>query len=166
MPSQRGLTTVMVERRTHTTGTAASGVDVLEPSAVGGGPRPSRSRWSSRRASVYRHILHVLDESVNTHVSDCQGPHRGSRLETLGNDNNSLKQYRKVGIEDAKTWMERRLAHMRSGIPNSTVTTLAAGWASQLSPALGDLDVRIAEIEASNLARHTTLVLTLGVWGQ
>ncbi len=40
---------------------------------------------------------------------------------------------------------------MRSGIPNSTVTTLAAGWASQLSPALGNLDECIAEIEASNL---------------
>ncbi len=50
--------------------------------------------------------------------------------------------------------MERRLANLRSGIPNSVATQLASGWACQLSPELGDLDERIAEIEASNLARH------------
>ncbi len=43
---------------------------------------------------------------------------------------------------------------MRSGITNSLATQLASGWAHQLSPELGDLDERIAEIEASNLARH------------
>ena len=52
--------------------------------------------------------------------------------------------------------MERRLANLRSGIPNSAATKLADGWAQQLSPALGDLDERIAEIEATNLARHYT----------
>jgi hypothetical protein len=40
---------------------------------------------------------------------------------------------------------------MRSGIPNSVATKLAADWAQQ--PSVGDLDERIAEIEASNLAR-------------
>ena len=45
---------------------------------------------------------------------------------------------------------------MRSGIPNSVATQLASGWAMQLSPELGDLDERIAEIEANNLARHYT----------
>jgi len=43
---------------------------------------------------------------------------------------------------------------LRSGIPNSVATQLASGWARQLSPELGDLDERIAEIEASNFARH------------
>jgi hypothetical protein len=50
--------------------------------------------------------------------------------------------------------MERRLANLRSGIPNSVATQLASGCARQLSPELGDLDERIAEIEANNLARH------------
>ncbi len=50
--------------------------------------------------------------------------------------------------------MERRLAKLRSGISNSVATQLASGWARQLSPNLGDLDERIAKIEANNLARH------------
>ncbi len=45
---------------------------------------------------------------------------------------------------------------MRSGIPNSEGTQLVSGWAMQLSPELGDLDERIAAIEANNLARHYT----------
>ncbi len=40
------------------------------------------------------------------------------------------------------------------GIPNSAATKLAAGWAQQLTPTLGNLDERIADIEASNLAPH------------
>ena len=144
----------MVRGMTHTTSTAASGVDVMGQSADRGGGRSSRSRWSSRCASVYRCILGVLDDRVNGYERDRQGQHRQSRLETLGNNNNSLKQYRKVGVEDAKSWMERRLANMRSGIPNSAATKLAAGWAQQLTPMLGDLDERIAVIEASNLACH------------
>jgi hypothetical protein len=93
---------------------------------------------------------------VNGYERDCQGPHRQSCLEILGNNNNSLNQYRKVEIEGAKSWMERRLANLRSGIPNSAATKLADGWAQKLSPALGDLDERIAKIEANNLARHYT----------
>ena len=76
------------------------------------------------------------------------------RLETLGNNNNNLKQYRKVGLEDAKSWMEWRLANLRSGIPNSAATKLSDGWDQQLSPALGDLDEHIAKIEATNLDGH------------
>ena len=50
--------------------------------------------------------------------------------------------------------MEHRLAKMRSGMPNLIATKLVVGWAQQLSPSIGDLDVciAIAEIEASNLA--------------
>ena len=60
--------------------------------------------------------------------------------------------------------MERRLANLRSGIPNLVATQLASGWARQLSPVLGDLNERIAKIEASNLARHhaRTHVVLLG----
>jgi hypothetical protein len=52
--------------------------------------------------------------------------------------------------------MERRLACMRSGIPNSMATELAFNWALKLNLSLGDLDKRIAEIEATNLAQHYT----------
>ena len=107
-----------------------------------------------RNAQQYHRILDVVDGSVNGNERYRQGPHRRSRLETLGNNDNSLKQYRKVVVEDAKSWMEWRLANMRLGIPNSVATKLAASWAQQLTPALGDLDERIADIEASNLACH------------
>ena len=156
MLTKQGMATAMVRRMVHTTGSAASGVNVMGQSAVTGDRHPSGSQWSARRAATYHCILDVLDFSVNGYERDRQGPHRRSCLETLGNNNNSLKQYRKVGIEDAKSWMEWRLANLQSGIPNSAATRLADGWAQQLSPALGDLDERIAKIEATNL----------GVWGQ
>ena len=153
MPIRRGMATPMVRVMVRTTGSAARGVNAKGQSADNGDRRPSRSRRSSQRAAVYRRILHVLDCSVDGRVRDRLG-HRRSRLEMLGNNDNSLNQYRKVGFEDAKSWMERRLAKLRSGIPNSVATQLASGWAHQLSPEFGDLDKRIAEIEASNLARH------------
>ncbi len=81
---------------------------------------------------------------------------RRPRLETLRNSEINLKQFRKVGLKDAKTWMECRLACMRSGIPNSVAMEMASTWAQQLNPSLGDLDECIADIEATNLARHYT----------
>jgi hypothetical protein len=87
---QQGLATAMVRGTPHTTSTAASGVDVMGQSADRGGGWSSRSRWSSRRASVYHCILGVLDDSVNGYERDCQGQHRQSHLETLGISNNSL----------------------------------------------------------------------------
>ena len=95
----------------------------------------------------------ILDCSIHGRERDGQGQQR-SCLETLGNNGNSLHQFRKVRFEDAKSWMERRLANLKSGIPNSDATQLASGWAHQLSPELSDLDEHIAEIKASNLARH------------
>jgi hypothetical protein len=79
---------------------------------------------------------------------DCHESPRRPRLE--------IQQFRKVGLEDAKTWMERRLARMRSGIPNSVATEMTSTWAQQLNPSLGDLDERIANIEATNLAQNYT----------
>jgi hypothetical protein len=41
-----------------------------------------------------------------------------------------LHQYHQVGYEDTKkTWMERSLAGMTSGVPNWIVTTLSGEWA-------------------------------------
>jgi len=119
MLTKQGMATAMVRMSAHTTGSAAGGVNTMGQPADSGGRRPSGSRWSARRAATYRRILEVLDCSVNGHERDRQGSRRRSRLETLGNNNNNLKQYRKVGLEDAKTWMEQRLANLQSGIPNS-----------------------------------------------
>jgi hypothetical protein len=52
-------------------------------------------------------------------------------------DNSSnIRQFHKVGYKDAKTWMERRLAAMKSGVPNWAATALAGEWQSSLSPDL------------------------------
>ncbi len=153
MPKWRGMATPMVRGAAHTTGSSAGGVNVTGQSADSGDRRPSGSRCSSRRAAIYHRILDVLDCSVNGCERDRPG-HRRSRLETLGDNEKSLNQYRKVGFKDAKSWMERRLAKLTSGIPNSVATQLASGWARQLSPKLGNLNERIAEIEANNLAQH------------
>jgi hypothetical protein len=72
-------------------------------------------------------------------------------------DNSSnIRQFHKVGYKDAKTWMEKRLAAMKSGIPNWAATALAGEWQSGLSPDLTNPDGGIAEIEAANQARHYT----------
>ena len=65
-----------------------------------------------------------------------------------------LQQYHKVGFEDAKTWMERRLAGMKKGVPNWVATALADKWSGTLGENIDDLDRGIAEIEAANLAKH------------
>jgi hypothetical protein len=135
MPKWRGMATPMVRGTANTTGSAAGGINVMGQSADSGDWRLSGSRWSSQRAAIYRRILDILDCSINGRERDRPG-HRQSRLETLGDNDNSLSQYMKVGFEDAKSWMERRLAKLRSGIPNSVATQLASGWAQQLSPEL------------------------------
>ena len=116
----------MVRGTAHPSGSAAEGVNVMGQSAVSGDRRPSGSRLASRRAAIYRRIIDVLDCSVNGRERDRPG-YRRSRLESLGRNDNSINQFRKVGFEDAKSWMERRLAKMRAGIPNSVATQLASG---------------------------------------
>jgi hypothetical protein len=50
------------------------------------------------------------------------------------------------------TWMERRLAGMKLGVPHWAATTMAGEWAHGLEPDIMDLDEGIVEIEAANLA--------------
>jgi hypothetical protein len=50
--------------------------------------------------------------------------------------------------------MERRLAGMKSGVPNRIATKMADEWSASLTEDMGDLDPRIAEIEAANMAKH------------
>jgi hypothetical protein len=51
-------------------------------------------------------------------------------------------------------WMERRLAGMKSSIPNWLATAMAGEWAGALGDNITDLGRGIAEIEAVNLAKH------------
>jgi hypothetical protein len=67
-------------------------------------------------------------------------------------DRIKVKQYKKVGYKDAKTWMERRLANMKSGVPNWAATDLASQWSKGLRK--NDLDEKIAKIESINLANQ------------
>ena len=43
---------------------------------------------------------------------------------------------------------------MKSGVPNWVATTLAGEWSENLGDDIADLDRGIAEIEATNLAKH------------
>jgi hypothetical protein len=156
MLCQQGLATAMVRGMAHTTCATVSGVNASNSTAVGGGTQPSRSRWLLQQAALYCCISCILDNSVMDIERDRHESSRQPRLETLRNSEINLKQFRKVGLEDVKTWMECRLACMRSGIPNLVATELASAWAQQLDPSLGDLDERIADIEATNLAQHYT----------
>ncbi len=114
------------------------------------------SRWSAQQAALYPYILCVLlDNSVSDIERDRQEPPWRSGFDTLvGISEINLKQFRKVRFEDAKSWMERRLASMRLGIPNSVAMEIASNWAQQLNLSFGDLDEHIANIEATNLACH------------
>ena len=77
-----------------------------------------------------------------------------------------VKQYKKVGYKDAKTWMERRLANMKSGVPNWAATDLASQWCEGLKR--HNLVETIAEIESINLANQYNQwhVLRLGSMSQ
>jgi hypothetical protein len=152
MLCQQGLVTAMVRGAAHTTGAAASGVNASSSTAVRGGTRPSRSRWSSQQAALYHRISCILDNSMIDIERDRHQSFRRPCLETLRNSEINLKQFRKVGLEDAKTWMERRLTCMRLGIPNLVAMELASTLAQQLNPSLGDLDEHISDIEAINMA--------------
>jgi hypothetical protein len=50
--------------------------------------------------------------------------------------------------------MERRLAGRKSGVPNWAATAMAMEWQDQLDPVLADLDPKVMEIEAANLAKQ------------
>jgi hypothetical protein len=135
----------------HAPGVTPGGVSAKYGSVAWGGARPPGSRHLPRRAALYRHICSMLENNINQE--------KGSRLEMasglpcLGR-NSSFKQYCKVGYEDAKTWMERRLSGMRSGVPNWATSAMATEWQDQLDPVLGGLDPRVMEIEAANLAKY------------
>jgi hypothetical protein len=110
-----------------------------------GGERPPGSKRSARRAALYCRICSALDN--NSRQQD-RVPHPHASFTP------QLRQFHKVRYEDAKTWMERKLAGMKSGVPNWVATAMAGEWAGGLGDDITDPDRGIAEIEAVNLAKH------------
>jgi hypothetical protein len=135
----------------HATGATPGGVSAKYSSVAQGGARLPESRHLLRRAALYCNICSMLENNVNQEKGN--QPEMASGLPCLGK-NSSFKQFSKVGYEDAKTWMERRLARMKSSIPNWAATAMAMEWWDQLDPVLANLDPRVMEIEAANLAKH------------
>jgi hypothetical protein len=68
---------------------------------------------------------------------------------------NNLKQFSKVGFEEAKAWTERRLEGMKNGVPAADAAGLSRKWISSVdSNTLLGMDPGIAAIEAANLAKQ------------
>jgi hypothetical protein len=89
----------------------------------------------------------------NQGVGSGNRPSLMNKLQAIQVDNRiKVNQYKKVGYEDDKTWMERRLANMNSGVPNWAAVDLASQWCNGLK--WHDLDETIAEIESINLANQ------------
>ncbi len=60
-----------------------------------------------------------------------------------------------MGFEEAKTWMERRLAGMKNGIPAADAAGLSQDWLSSVDTnTLLGMDPGIAAMEAANLAKQ------------
>jgi hypothetical protein len=162
---QLGMATAMVKSTAHAMGVAASGMSSNNLGARGGG-RLSGSRRSSRQAALYCQIKSMI------HTNQGVGSGNQSRLTNMSQatsqvDNRiKVKQYKKVGYKDAKTWMERRLANMKSGVPTWDATDLASQWCEGLK--CHDLDKTITEIESINLANQYNQwhVLRLGSMSQ
>jgi hypothetical protein len=123
------LTTAMNSPTASVTGTAPSDTNCHTSSTGRGGNGRPRSRHLSRRATIYCQINEELIRGVDG--SPVGQPHVEN-----GSIRNNLKQFSKVGYEDAKTWMERRLAGMKNGVPVADAAGLSREWASS-----GDADI-------------------------
>jgi hypothetical protein len=130
------------------TGTAPSDTNCQTSSAGRGGNGLPRSWHSSRRATIYRQINVEL-------IRGLDGSPVGQTNVGNSSTQNNLKQFRKVGYEDTKTWMERRLAGMKNGVPAADAACLSREWASSVNEdILRGMDPGIADIEAANLAKQ------------
>ncbi len=90
---EQGLATAMVTKRmAYTTGTAASGVNTWDSSAVRRGAQPLVSRWLLQQAALYHRISCISDSSITEIERDQREPPMRSCLETLGNSEINLKQ--------------------------------------------------------------------------
>jgi hypothetical protein len=124
MLSQLGMATAIVKSAAHATGVVASGMSSNNFGAKVGG-RLSGSRRSLRQAALYRQMNSMLHN--NQGVSSGDQSSVTSRLHSIQVDNRiNVKQYKKIGYKDAKTWMECRLANMKSGVSNWTAMDLAS----------------------------------------
>jgi hypothetical protein len=130
------------------TGSAPSDTSSHTQAAVRGGNKRPRSRHLSRCATIYLQINKELIRGV-------EGSPARKPLVQNSSIHKNLKQFSKVGFEEAKTWMERRLAGMKNGIPAADAASLSQGWLSSVdSNTLLGMDPGIAAIEAANLAKQ------------
>jgi hypothetical protein len=141
----------MVKSSASATGVAASGMSSNNLGAKGGG-RLSRPQRSSRQAALYCQIDSMLHNNQGVGSSNQSSLTHGLQAIQLDSSVNVEQYYKKVGYKDAKTWMERRLANMKSGVPNWAATDLASQWSKGLRK--NDLDEKIAKIESINLANQ------------
>jgi len=132
------LATVMIRSLASVTGPATSDTRCHTPTAVRGGGEWPRSRHLLRPATTYHQINDLLSEGIeNRQVG--QQPVQHIRL------HNNLKQFSKVGFEEAKAWMEWRLAAMKNRVPKADTAELAQDWLASLEHnKVSDLDPVIA----------------------
>jgi hypothetical protein len=148
--TQLGMATAMVRSTPHATGVAASGMSSINLGAKGKG-RTSRLQRSSRRAALYCQIKSMLQQDQGVGSGDQSRKTNESQAIDQVDSRINAKQYKKVGYKDAKSWMERRLANIKAGVPNWAATDLASQWSKGLK--CQELDATIAEIKAINLAK-------------
>jgi len=117
--------------------------------------RGPRCRQSARRATTYQQRNRV-ERFLNVHQNGGGSSNGGSgrRQNIINNENVEERggQYMKVGLEDAKEWMERRLSKFKSGIPKKDAARLASDWQEGFNQT--DIDHRIIEIEAAQIAKQ------------
>jgi hypothetical protein len=129
-----GQATGMRRRMTRAPAATSGSINVEHVHvARGGDERLPRSRRSARQAALYCHICSTLDNYSRTQNQDKEPSFHA-------NFQPQIRQYHKVGYEDAKTWIERRLAGMKSGVPNWVATALAGEWARNLGNEIKELE--------------------------
>ena len=101
-----------------------------------------RSRHSARRATTYRRLNKQIERLQRGTVS------HGGEADNI----NTTTQYTKVGYEEAKRWMELKLANMKSGIPAPEINRVAGEWSEEVN--ILNIDHRIVEIEAAQIAKR------------
>jgi hypothetical protein len=142
------LTTGMNSLMAGVTGTAPGDTSSHSRLAVRGESERPRSRHLSRHATTNHQINKELLRGVEGRPLG-QPPIQNSSM------HNNLKQFSKVGVEEAKAWMERRLAGMKNGVPAADAAGLSCKWMSSVdSNTLLGMDPGIAATEAANLAKQ------------
>ena len=141
-----GSATAMSSVRTHAPGATPGGMHLDHAFVAWGGKSLLGSRWSARQAALCHHICSMLNKNIRE-------PRETGKLDNSSN----IRQFHKVGYKDAKTWMERINSNevRRSQLGRHRVGGRMAKQPLP-RPYVTDLNKGVAEIKATNLARHYT----------